>query len=138
NGSRRGGNNRRMVIRRVAKLREQRFLRAFEKILNYLAQRLCSRVFGSQHGTIYVSAARFVALDNALARKPVHDGHDGGVRARESRSEAFANLANRGFADGPECFHAIELERRKIEQRMFRRMRLGDTFAALSEGRVSH
>ena len=81
-----------------------------------------ARLPRERFGAIDVGAADLSALDDTFAREPIHDGHDRGVGARATRGETIANFAHRSFAHRPERIHAIELERREIENRAARRM----------------
>ena len=106
----RRGTSERLRVARRSQLGEQGFFRAAEKLLDHVAEGLRARFFGGQIGAIDVGAAGLSALDDALAGEAIHDGHDGGVGARQPRRQTVANFADGAFAHGPEGVHAIEFE----------------------------
>ena len=64
------------------------------------------------------SSAHLSPRDHILLREPVQNSHDGGVGARTAFGKSQVNIANRSLAERPECVHAIEFERRHIENRV--------------------
>src|SRR6185437_12132131 len=56
-----------------------------------------------------------------LARQPIHDGHNRGVRARTPLRKRVADIAYRAFLHSPQRRHAIQLQRRQFQDFPFPR-----------------
>ncbi len=119
--------NKRWRLARRSQLCHESFFRAAKVLLYHMTDGLRTRLFRRQVGTIDVRATRFLALHDALSRKPVHDGHNCGVCARQPLGQTVPDFPDGPLPHGPEGIEAIKLQWRKIQKRTPGRARLFNT-----------